>query len=214
MLRDGEQPVEKFDGSDFRFWKMQIEDYLYGSVLYLPIDGKKPEGMKDGVWKLLYIKEMLDQLSALYEKPTAVNKIHLMQELFNLRMAEGVVVPKHQCEFNMTIAQLGSIDIKFKDEVLARILLSSLLESWSGTVTTVRAIARKKNLLLVGQRDEDGFDVIFSCRNCKIAKGARVIAQGKKEGTLSKEKVSQGSKTLKKKKKRLKLCIASTGLKT
>jgi len=28
-LEEGKVRIEKFDGSDFGFWKMQIEDYLY-----------------------------------------------------------------------------------------------------------------------------------------------------------------------------------------
>ena len=29
--------IEKFDGTDFGFWRMQIEDYLYGKKLHLPL---------------------------------------------------------------------------------------------------------------------------------------------------------------------------------
>ena len=28
--------IEKFDGTDFEYWRMQIEDYLYGRKLHLP----------------------------------------------------------------------------------------------------------------------------------------------------------------------------------
>ena len=45
--------IEKFDGTDFGYWKMQIEDYLYGKKFYLPLLGKKPETMKDESWNLL-----------------------------------------------------------------------------------------------------------------------------------------------------------------
>lgn len=31
---DGRIKIGKFDGSDFRFWKMQIKDYVYGEDLY------------------------------------------------------------------------------------------------------------------------------------------------------------------------------------
>ena len=34
--------IEKFDGINFGFWKMQIEDYLYGKKLHLPLLGEKP----------------------------------------------------------------------------------------------------------------------------------------------------------------------------
>ena len=38
--------IEKFDGIDFTYWRMQIKDYLYGRKLHLPLLGKKPEAMK------------------------------------------------------------------------------------------------------------------------------------------------------------------------
>ena len=34
--------IEKFNGVDFGFWKMQIEDYLYQKNLYQPLLGEKP----------------------------------------------------------------------------------------------------------------------------------------------------------------------------
>ena len=39
--------IEKFDGTDFAYWMMHIEDYLYESKLHLPLLGTKPEAMKD-----------------------------------------------------------------------------------------------------------------------------------------------------------------------
>ena len=45
--------IEKFDGTDFGYWKMQIEDYLYGKKLQLPLLGKKPDKMEDAEWALL-----------------------------------------------------------------------------------------------------------------------------------------------------------------
>ena len=39
------QRIAKFDGSDFAFWKTQIEDYLYQKDLYRPLLGKE-KGMK------------------------------------------------------------------------------------------------------------------------------------------------------------------------
>ena len=47
--------IEKFDDTDFGFWRMQIEDYLYGKKLHLPLLGKKFVTMKDKEWALLEI---------------------------------------------------------------------------------------------------------------------------------------------------------------
>ena len=39
--------IEKFDGTDFAYWRMHIEDYLYRRKLHLPLLETKPEAMKD-----------------------------------------------------------------------------------------------------------------------------------------------------------------------
>ena len=39
--------IEKFDGTDFAYWRMHIEDYLYGRKLHPPLLETKPEAMKD-----------------------------------------------------------------------------------------------------------------------------------------------------------------------
>ncbi|KAI6675533.1 hypothetical protein NL676_003439 [Syzygium grande] len=45
--------IDRFDGKDFGFWKMQIEDHLYQMKLHLPLFGEKPETMKKTDWELL-----------------------------------------------------------------------------------------------------------------------------------------------------------------
>ena len=103
---------------------MQIEDYLYGRKLHLPLLGIKPEAMKAekralldrqvlGVIRLTLsrfvahnvVKEkttadLMKALSGMYEKPSANNKAHIMKKLFNLKMAENVSVAQHLNEFN------------------------------------------------------------------------------------------------------------------
>ena len=45
--------IEQFDGTNFRYWRMQIEDYLYGKKLHLPLLGEKPKSMSAADWTLL-----------------------------------------------------------------------------------------------------------------------------------------------------------------
>ena len=73
---------------------------------------------------------LLKALSNMYEKPSALNKVHLMRRFFNLQMSETGFVSDHINEFNMIVSQLNSVDINFEDEIKALILMSSLLESW------------------------------------------------------------------------------------
>jgi len=51
-LEEGKVRIAKFDGSDFGFWKMQIEDYLY-LKLYRSLTGQKPTDMEQLEWELL-----------------------------------------------------------------------------------------------------------------------------------------------------------------
>ena len=102
MAEEDKVRIEKFDGTDFGFWKMQIEDYLYQKKLREPLSGKKPEKMEQADWDLLdrqtfgvarltlvrnmafnIVKEkttvdMMKALSNMYEKPSASNKVYLM----------------------------------------------------------------------------------------------------------------------------------------
>ena len=108
--------IEKFDGTDFRFWRIQIKDYLYEKKLHLPLLGEKPATMKDEEWTLLYkpvlgvirltlssfiahnvVKEkttadLMKALPGMYEKPSANNNVHLMKKLFNLKTAENASI--------------------------------------------------------------------------------------------------------------------------
>ena len=123
--------IEKFDGTDFGFWRMQIEDYLYGKKLHLPLLWEKLEIMKTKEWPLLdrqvlevirltlsrsvahnvvkekTIADLIKALSGMYEKPSANNKVHLMKKLFNLKMVENASIALHLKEFNTVTNQLS-----------------------------------------------------------------------------------------------------------
>ncbi|KAE8703438.1 cytochrome P450 71A9-like [Hibiscus syriacus] len=174
---EGNMKIEKFDGADFGFWKMQIEDFLYQKNLYQPLSEKQPEGMKNEDWALPdrqalgvirltlsrnitfnIAKEktttsLMAALSSMYEKPSASNKVHLMRRLFNLWMAEGASVAQHLNEINTITTQLSSVEIEFDDEVRALILLSSLPDSWNATVTAVSSSSGNSKLKFDDVRD-------------------------------------------------------------
>ena len=96
--------IENFIGTDFGFWRMQIEDYLYGKRLCLLLLGSKPKTIKVEEWALLdrqvlgvnrltlsksvvhnVVKEkttidLMKVLSGMYEKPLANNNVHFMKK--------------------------------------------------------------------------------------------------------------------------------------
>ena len=169
--------IEKFDGTDFGFWRMQIKDYLYGKKLHLPLLEEKPATMKDDEWTLLdkqilrvirltllrsvahnVVKEktmadLMKALSGMYEKPSANNKVHLMKKLFNLKRAKNASIAQHPNEFNTIINQLSFAQIDFVDKIHAFIVLASLSNNWEAMRMTVSTSTRKEKLKYNDIRD-------------------------------------------------------------
>ncbi|VFQ93400.1 unnamed protein product [Cuscuta campestris] len=195
MAEDGKFRIEKFDGTDFSWWKMQIEDLLVQKDLDVVL-GDKPEKMSDADWASLDRKAMsvirlsltknvafnilkektakgiMDALSNMYEKPSAANKIFLIRELVNTKMKEGTSVTEHINKLNSILARLLSVGIKFDDEVQALLLLSSLPDSWSGTVTAV-----------TGSVGPDGF-TFDQVRDLVLGEDVRRKSSGESSGEL------------------------------
>ena len=160
MREEGRFRIEKCDGIDFSWWKMQIEDLLDQKDLDVAL-GDNPEKISDVEWAGLDRKAMsvirlslsknvafnilkekktkgiMEALSNMYEKSYAANKVFLIRELVNTGMKEDSSVTEHINKTNLILARLMSVGIKFDDEVQALLLLSSLPDSWSETVTVV-----------------------------------------------------------------------------
>ncbi|GJZ62258.1 hypothetical protein Tco_0618395 [Tanacetum coccineum] len=86
----------------------------------------------------------------MYEKPNASKKVFLIKQLVNTKMTEGATVADHVNEFNSVISKLLSVDSKFDDEMQSLLLLSSLSDSWSGTVTVVSSTFGMNKLTFKG----------------------------------------------------------------
>ncbi|KAK2982075.1 hypothetical protein RJ640_003200 [Escallonia rubra] len=161
MAKEGKGKIEKFNGMNFQWWKMQVKDYLYQKDLYLLLVGEKPEAMNANEWTILDRKALatvrlsltpqvafniskektatvvMKALEKLYEKPSASNKVFLIKKLFNMRMSENGSVVDHLNDFNGVTNQLKSVGINFDDEIRALLFLCSLPDSWNNLVTTV-----------------------------------------------------------------------------
>ncbi|KAI3791341.1 hypothetical protein L2E82_05105 [Cichorium intybus] len=171
--------IEKFDGSDFSWWKMQIEALLCQKDLDVVL-GDKPEKMEkaaEDAWnskdkkakavitlslersvafnimKETTTRGMMDALTNMYEKPSAANKVFLMRELFTTRMNEDSSIMVHINNLNSILSRLSSVGIKFDNETQASLLLASLPDSWSGTVTAVTSSVGTSGMTFEGVRD-------------------------------------------------------------
>ena len=145
--------VERFNGANFKFWKIKIKEYMYQKDLYFPLSGKaqKLKEMYDDEWDILDWKalgaiwlslasivafnvsrekttqDLMAALSKMYEKLSASNKIFLMKKLFNLEMEDSGSVAEHLNEFNALMSQLESVEINFDNKIRVLVLLSSLV---------------------------------------------------------------------------------------
>ncbi|WVZ14797.1 hypothetical protein V8G54_012363 [Vigna mungo] len=145
---EGKIKIEKFDGTNFAFWKMQIEDYLYQKKLYQPLSGHQPENMKDEDWILLD-RQALGVIRLTLSRNVAFN---IAKEKTTMGLMTALST-QHLNELNIVTTQLSSVGIEFDDEVRALILLSSLPESWNATVTAVSSSSGSNKLKFDDVRD-------------------------------------------------------------
>ena len=66
--------IEKSNDTDFRFWRMQIEDYLYVKQLHLPFLGEKPETIKAEKWAFLE-RQVLGVIRLILSRSVAHNVV-------------------------------------------------------------------------------------------------------------------------------------------
>ncbi|GJV43766.1 retrotransposon protein, putative, ty1-copia subclass [Tanacetum coccineum] len=81
-----------------------------------------------GVWS---------KLETLYMTKSLANKLYLKKKLYTFYMPAGRKISKHIDEFNKIILDLANIEVKFKDEDLALLLLTSLPASYEHIVNTL-----------------------------------------------------------------------------
>ena len=154
--------LRKFDGSNFNFWKEQMQHYLIVKGQIDPMENENgPEIYKANEWQKLdrivnatirmhfsesvyFIVqsckttfELWEKLSETYEKKVASTKMNLIRRLWNLRMKESDSVQAHLNEYESVSSQISSQGTEIKDELRAIILMSSLPSSWETFVTTV-----------------------------------------------------------------------------
>jgi hypothetical protein len=173
MVEYGKFRVDKFNGQKYQLWNMQMEYYLCHKDLFLPLGGieKKSTAMKDKEWEVLdrkalgtirlsleasvafniskenTMKEMMDTLAKLYEKPSVSNKVFRMKRLFNMKMSEGGSVADHLNEVNTITNQLSYLKVDFDDDVRALLILSSLPKIWNGLLMAVSNSVSSSNTL-------------------------------------------------------------------
>ncbi|KAK3043026.1 hypothetical protein RJ639_002594 [Escallonia herrerae] len=162
MAEEGKGKIEKFNGMNFQWWKMQVEDYLYQKDLYLPLVGEKPEAMNamDDNSKVWYV----DSGALIHCTPHRdcfSNYVH--GDYGHVTVGNG---------YRCSIVGKGKVEIKLSN---------------GGTLVLkdVRHIPElQKNLISVSGLDREGYFVAFGEKQWKVTKGSMVVARGERVGTL------------------------------
>ncbi|GJR06611.1 hypothetical protein Tco_0529595 [Tanacetum coccineum] len=176
MAEDSKIKIDKFDGHDFGFGKMQIEDYLYQKKLHEPLAEAKPTGMKAEDWTLLDRQalgavrlslakhvaynvvndkttyNLFKALSNMYEKSSASNKVFLIRKLLNTKMKEGASIADHSGTVTAISGSTGSTKLKF-DNIRDLILGEDIRRKTSGEYLNSLLSAEDKGM---GKKQDRG----------------------------------------------------------
>ncbi|GKC93451.1 hypothetical protein Tco_1158893 [Tanacetum coccineum] len=153
--------IEQFDGTgDFGLWRIKMRALLIqhgckAALEVLPADMKVQEkaelnkkahsavilclGNKvlrevtretttAGVWS---------KLETLYMTKSLTNKLYLKKKLYTVYILAGQKISEHIDEFIKIVLDLANIEVKFEDEDLALLLLTSLPASYEHFVDTL-----------------------------------------------------------------------------
>jgi len=151
--------VEKFDGqNNFSLWCIKMRALLQQGLAKI-WDGKMPSTSTEEMKELeekshsailmslldAVLREVADEetiaglwkkLENLYMKKSLTNCLYLKQQLYTLKMKEGMPLCDHLDEFNKILMDLKNIDVQVDDEDQALILLYSIPDLFNNFVNS------------------------------------------------------------------------------
>lgn len=148
--------IKKFDGTiDFWLWKIKTLAHLgnlgfdktLGDELKLPATmegGKKKELLKKAFKVLSKVtneksaSEVWLKLETLYMTKNLSNRLYLKAKFLTFKMAKGRDLQAHIDNINKLYLDLESIEVKYKDEDKALVLLHSLPKSYETFVDILK----------------------------------------------------------------------------
>jgi len=119
--------VEKFNGSNFKLWKLKMEDMLINRDIWEAISDVKFAAMSQDDWDFKYhkakgivrlclvdsillnvheekiVKDLWKKLGDVYQAKSLVNKLFLQKKLYSLRMEDGGFVADHMNALYMLV---------------------------------------------------------------------------------------------------------------
>ena len=154
--------VEIFYGTDhFGMWQSEILDALFRQGLDTAIEEEKPDDVQEKDWKMInrlacgtirscisreqkyaFSKEtstskLCKALEEKFLKKSSQNKLYMKKRLFCFNYVPGTIMNDHITNFNQLVTDLMNMNVTFKDEDLAMMLMGSLLGEFEYIETTL-----------------------------------------------------------------------------
>ena len=154
--------VEIFDGTGhFGMWQSEVLDALFQQGLDIAIEGEKPDDVEEKEWKMVnrlacgtirsclsreqkyaFSKEtsaskLWKALEEKFLKKSGQNKLYMKKRLFRFNYVPGTTMNDHITSFNQLVTDLMNMDVTFKDEDLALMLMGSLPDEFEYLETTL-----------------------------------------------------------------------------
>nr|GEW28761.1 retrovirus-related Pol polyprotein from transposon TNT 1-94 [Tanacetum cinerariifolium] len=153
--------IEKFDKTgDFGLWRIKMRDLLIQhrceaalEVLLANMEGQAKDELNKKAYSVVILclgnkvlREVTGETTAagvwskhetLYMTNSLDNKLYLKKMLYTFCTPAGRNISEHIDEFNKIVLDLANIEVKFEDEDLALLLLTSLLASYEHFVNTL-----------------------------------------------------------------------------
>ncbi|GKA82899.1 retrovirus-related pol polyprotein from transposon TNT 1-94 [Tanacetum coccineum] len=129
--------IEKFDGTgDFGLWRIKMRTLLiqHGCEAALEV---LPADMDAQAKAELNKKAHSAMILCLDIQESFGQQLYLMKKLYTFYMPAGRKISEHIDEFNKIVLDLANIEVKFEDEDLALLLLTSLPASYEHFVVTL-----------------------------------------------------------------------------
>ncbi|GJX74159.1 retrovirus-related pol polyprotein from transposon TNT 1-94 [Tanacetum coccineum] len=156
MAEDGRIEIDKFDGHDFGFWKMQIENYALGAV--------RLSLAKNVAYNIVNEKTTYDlfkALSNMYEKSSASNNVFLIQELVNTKMKEGASVVDHSWLGTVTAVSGSTESTKLKFDNIRDLIIEEDIRRKTSEEYSNSLLTSKDKEVHMAVRDYD--DALVCC---------------------------------------------------
>ena len=130
---------DKIDASTWEVMHLKATAYIRCFIDMSLYNNVNDKTQTNDLWK---------KIGSMFETIVFLNRVLVFKKIVRLRYQDGSSIAEHMNAFQGLINQTTSLEVPLADEVLALLLLESLLDSWETHVTLGLAKPEGKHLTL------------------------------------------------------------------